>query len=92
MPDFPAHLSVAEVAAILEGVSRAGPVPIERIRYKNRAEIVSRTSLPLPELLALIATAIEEGHLPGGDLRIGLSERNQVLIGHHDGVFWLESP
>ena len=91
MPDFPAHLSAAEVVAILEGISNAGPIPIERIRYKNKTEITSRTHLPLAELLALIATAIEESHIPDGDLRIELPELNQALIGHHDGIFWLES-
>jgi hypothetical protein len=91
MDDIPAHLSAAEVEAIFEGTSIADPVPIQRIHYKNKNEIISRTSLPLAELLTQIATAIEEGHIPGGDLRVELPERNQALIGQHDGIFWLES-
>ena len=44
----------------------------------------------LHELRSLLIEALEEGHLPGGDLEVVVPELNQRLVGHHDGVFWLE--
>lgn len=31
-----------------------------------------------------------EGHQPGGDLEVAWPGSSDVLVGHHDGLYWVE--
>lgn len=57
-----------------------------------RGEITRSENVPLAQLRALITSAIEEGHQPGGDFELFVPSLGKVLVGHHDGIYWLEDP
>jgi hypothetical protein len=57
---------------------------IDVLRY--RGAITMSTN----ELRDFIFSSYEEGHQAGGDLEVLVPIIKKRLIGHHDGVYWLE--
>lgn len=84
------RLTQSEVFDLLRTLGLTSSVTVRRITYKNSKPIVRELSMGMDELKQLIADGIEEGHIFGGDMEIPLPEENAVLVGHHDGIFWLE--
>jgi hypothetical protein len=46
--------------------------------------------MSVDELESLILSSMEEGQQPGGDLEVALPGSSDALVGHHDGLYWLE--
>lgn len=84
------HLSLEQVRAALSSLASEPALTVVRVRPHNRGVIRKTFEMSLQELEALVVEAVADGHIPGGDLEVELVALNQRLIGHHDGVFWLE--
>ena len=84
------HLSADQLEATLVRFGVDGQIRVVRIRPHNGREIRKVVTMRLSELRALVMGAIGEGHLAGGDLEVVVPGVDKRLVGHHDGVFWLE--
>lgn len=65
-------------------------ITVVRIRYKNKTEIRTEVRMPVDEFESLILSSMEEGQQPGGDLEVTLPGSSDVLVVHHDGLYWIE--
>lgn len=92
MPPFdqPRFLSDEEVRSVLTSFPQGETITVVRIRYKNKTEIRTEVRMTVDELESLILSSIEEGQQSGGDLEVTLPGSSDVLVGHHDGLYWLE--
>jgi hypothetical protein len=86
----PHHLTSAEIADLLSAFEHTEQIAVTRIRYRNKQEIRQTEEMSVENFKQLVFESIEEEHLSGGDLEIYLPTKNQTLVGHHDGVYWLE--
>lgn len=86
----PYHLTAEQVVELLKEFSSVSTVTIYRVRYKNGSPIKKAEEMKVEELQSLILECLEEEHQPGGDLEVFLPSAGKTLIGHHDGVYWLE--
>ncbi len=86
----PYFLSASEVTTILESFEPSTTIEVVRIRYKNHHEIRRPEQITVEELKALILEAMEEGHQYGGNLEVPIPTLCKTLVGHHDGIYWLE--
>lgn len=84
------RLSKDEVFALVDSLD-GDTVAYERVRLHKKGDIRILESKHKSEFKAFISTSIEEGHQPGGDLEVFIPSLNQTLVGHHDGIYWLES-
>jgi hypothetical protein len=48
------------------------------------------TTMLVCELKEFILNAIDDELQPGGDLELWLPSLGEKLVGHHDGIYWLE--
>ena len=85
------HLSPDQLEALLDRFGANAQIVVVRVRPHNGREIRKDVPMRLSELRALVMAAMEEGHLYGGDLEVIVPGVNSRLVGHHDGVFWLEA-
>jgi hypothetical protein len=83
-------LSKEQLSAVFDSFSTNQVVSVARIRYKNRKEIRTHENVRVEQLRAFIESCSTEGHQPGGDLELEIPVLGQTLVGHHDGVYWLE--
>ncbi len=79
-------LSRVELIALMQSLPPV--VRVDRVRPHNRGEIRKTVEMPAAELSALVLNSFDEGHQPGGDLEVIVG--HERLVGHHDGVYWLE--
>jgi len=86
----PTFLSAIQLNEALSYFDPKDRVRVLRVRPHNQAEIRRTEEMTFTEFKALVLAAFEEEHLPGGDLEVVVPGINQRLVGHHDGVFWLE--
>ena len=84
------HLTEQEILTVLDLFDQKKPISIDRVRPHNRGEIRKSVLISVSELKQLIHLAIQEGHQPGGDLEIPIPGTDSILVGHHDGIYWLE--
>ncbi len=84
--DFPA------IRNSFSGVDAQAPIRFNRVRPHNGGEIRRPCVLPLKALLREIETSIVEQRIAGGDLEIPLPRGRGLLVGHHDGIYWIERP
>lgn len=75
---------------MLSAFPQGEAITVIRIRYKNMAEIRNEARMQVHELESLILSSMEDGHQPGGDLEVALPGNSDVLVGHHDGLYWVE--
>ncbi len=83
-------LSQEQLEELLARFSPDALVVVTRIRYKNRVEIRRSSEMTVEALREFVLTAMEKGHQPGGDLEVFLPGMSACLVGHHDGIYWLE--
>lgn len=83
------YLSKEELFKLIDSLD-GEVVNFYRVRPHNKGEIRKSESKNKNELKSFIAEAIEEEHQPGGDIEIVIPSINKTLIGHHDGLYWLE--
>ena len=86
MNNYLSENELIDVLASLDG----DVIEFDRVRPHNKGEIRKTESMPLNELKSFILEALEEGHQPGGDIEIKVPQLNKILVGMHDGIYWLE--
>ncbi|WP_444912499.1 hypothetical protein [Microbulbifer sp. PAAF003] len=84
------YLNKDDIFELIDSLS-SDVVSFDRVRPHNKGEIRKSASMDRRELKEFIAGAIEEEHQPGGDIEIFIPSINKILVGQHDGVYWLES-
>ena len=82
------HLTEEQIRELLGEFSSEDELTITRIRYKNEVEIRRSATISVVELRREISESMETGW--GSDFDVELPTIGKTLIGHHDGVFWLE--
>jgi len=87
----PRFLSAEEIAEALDSVAQSATVGVVRVRYKNGTPLRSAQQFLVGDLQAFIAQCMEDAHQPGGDLELEIPALGKKLVGHHDGVYWLEN-
>jgi hypothetical protein len=87
---MPSPLSANEVLSVLGEFSPTEIVSVVRIKYKNREPIRKTVRMHIDELKSLILSSLEDGHQAGGDMEVYLPTAGLVLVGHHDGIYWVE--
>ncbi|TBW46420.1 hypothetical protein EZI54_23170 [Marinobacter halodurans] len=65
-------------------------IEFERVRPHNKGEIRRKDSMDRAAFKKMVAEAMEEEHQPGGDIEVRIPSSNEILVGHHDGIYWLE--
>ncbi|RYY80647.1 MAG: hypothetical protein EOO69_01795 [Moraxellaceae bacterium] len=85
------YLSQDQLFELLADFDDSEYIEIIYIRYRQRQEIHTLEKISFSNLKELIFNALDEGHIFGGDIQINLPRLSQKLIGHHDGIFWLEA-
>jgi len=88
--NLPRFLSGEEVRSVLASFPPGETITVVRTRFKNKTEIRTEVRMSVDELEALILSSMEEGQQPGGDLEVSLPGCSMALVGHHDGLYWLE--
>lgn len=84
----PHHLTEEQIQALLSRYDASHKLTMTRIRYKNKQEIRRLEIIAAQALLEWIVESIESGF--GFDIEVDLPQTGQTLMGHHDGVYWLE--
>jgi hypothetical protein len=84
------HLSREELLSILDQFDPGEELSIERMRPHNKGEIRKTVKMNLKEFRDLVLSSAEKGHQPGGDLELIVPKLNKRLVGHHNGIYWLE--
>ena len=87
----PRFLSAEEIAEALDSVAQSATVGVVRVRYKNGTPLRSAQQFLVGDLQAFIAQCMEDAHQPGGALELEIPAMGKKLVGHHDGVYWLEN-
>ncbi|MEE2604047.1 MAG: hypothetical protein VX595_13345 [Pseudomonadota bacterium] len=82
-------LNIGEISELIDSLD-GELVVLNRVRPHNKCEIRKSIKMTKVELKEFIAEAIEEEHQPGGGIEISIPSLNRVLVGHHDGIYWLE--
>ena len=83
------YLSKEKIDSLLSTIEGES-VPVDRVRPHNKGEIRRTITMSVDELKDIIFDSIDEEHIPGGDIEVKLPKLNQLLVGQHDGIYWLE--
>lgn len=83
-------LTAVELTDALSSFAADDIVSVTRIRYKNRQEIRRQENIRCQDLMKFLESCLLERHQPGGDLELKIPALGQTLVGHHDGLYWLE--
>ena len=83
------QLSESQVYELIDSLE-GDTVTFDRVRPHNKGEIRKPCTMSKVLLKEFISDAIEDEHQPGGDIEIPLPDLGQILVGHHDGLYWLE--
>ncbi len=86
----PHHLTPQQIRKLFADFDREQLLEVISIRYKNKDEIRRGTQKKASEVELFILECIEDEDQPGGDLEVIFPESSFYLVGHHDGVYWLE--
>jgi len=65
-------------------------IKFESVKPHNKSEIRKSMTMDIKLFKRMVSESIEEGHLPGGDIEVKIPSLGQTLVGHHDGLYWLE--
>ena len=84
----PYHLTNEQVRELLSAFSPTQEFEVTRFRRKNKDEIRRTEIITVEDLERSILKGMESSW--GSDLEVFLPSVGKTLIGHHDGVYWLE--
>ncbi len=84
----PYFLSDEQLISILSTFAPGASLSVAKVRYKNKQDIRKIEQMTVEALQAAALESMESGS--GEDLEVYIPFLNRTLIGHHDGVFWLE--
>ena len=62
----------------------------ERIRPCDIGEIHRPDTMTKVSFKRMVSVAMDEGHQPVGDIELVIPAIYKVLVGRHDGTYWLE--
>ena len=91
MSPQPHFLTEEQINDALNSFKPGAILTVHRIRYKNKDEIRTLNEMSVEQFREFVRECIENGRQPGGDLELHIPALKKTLIGHHDGVYWLES-
>jgi hypothetical protein len=83
------YLTSEQILDLIDSIG-AEQIEFERIGYRNRNEIHRRETMEKEAFKKMILQSIEEGHQYGGDLELRIPSAQRILVGHHDGIYWLK--
>lgn len=83
------RLSEKEILELIDSIA-ASSIEFDRVKPHDMGEIRKQVLMGKAELKLMVSMAIKEEHLPGGDIELPIPSLNKTLVGHHDGIFWLE--
>ena len=83
------YLTKAQVYEAIDSLS-SETIEFESVRSHNKSEIRKSKTMDIQSFKNMVAESIEEGHLPGGDIEVKIPSIRLTLVGHHDGLYWLE--
>ena len=86
----PNHLSKEQLAELLGMFKPDEVVSVVRIRYRNKDDIRRTEAIAIEDLKRFIFECLENEDQPGGDIELKIPTIGKTLVGHHDGVYWLE--
>jgi len=86
----PQYLAKEQICELLREFDPETNVNVYRIRYKNGNPIRTPIEMKIEELKSFILECLKEEDQPGGDLEVILPSAGKTLVGHHDGIYWLE--
>lgn len=81
-------LTEEQLVDILSSFPQEDPLSVVKVRYKNKQPIKRVEQMTLEAFRAFVHESIESGW--GADIELYVASLNKTLVGHHDGVFWLE--
>ena len=84
----PHFLSEEQLMDILSSFSSEETLSIVKVRYKNKLPIKRTEQMTIEAFKEFVLESIESGW--GSDVELYVPSLNKTLIGHHDGVFWLD--
>lgn len=84
----PNHLSKSELEDILSSFPHESVLTVTKIRYRNKEPIRRSESMSVDQVRELVFDKLENGL--GTDIELYVPSIGKTLVGHHDGVFWLE--
>jgi hypothetical protein len=84
----PRYLSEEQLVEVLSSFSSDDTLSIVKVSYKNKLVIKRTEQMTLEAFKEFVLKSIESGW--GADVELYVPSLNKTLIGHHDGVFWLE--
>ena len=82
-------LTKEEVFEVVESLDQ-NIIDFERVRPRNKGEVRRRDSMNLADFKDIVAKSIDDSHQPGGDIELRIPTLGKTLVGHHDGIYWLE--
>ena len=86
----PDHLSADQIRELFGAYAPDHELEVIRIRRKNKQEIKRSEFITASKLERWIVESMDSGW--SFDMDVFLPATNQRLVGHHDGVYWLEPP
>lgn len=84
----PNFLSEEKLMDILSSFPPEETLSVVKVRYKNKLPIKRTEQMTLAKFKEFVRESIESGW--GADIELYVPSLDKTLIGHHDGVFWLE--
>ena len=83
------YLTKAQVYEAIDSLS-SETIEFESVRSHDKSDIRKSKTMDIQSFKNMVAESIEEGHLPGGDIEVKIPSIRLTLVGHHDGLYWLE--
>ncbi len=83
------RLTKDEVFNLIESL-KTEVIEFDRVRPYNKGEIRRSDSMAKDLFIEFVTESIEEKHQPGGDIELKIPSIGKTLVGHHDGIYWLE--
>lgn len=84
----PRFLSEEQLEDVLSSFPPEETLSIVKVRYKNRQPIKRTEQMTVKAFRAFVRESSESGW--GADIELYVPALSKTLVGHHDGVFWLE--
>ncbi len=84
------HLSFDQLVEVLKNFDASQQVSVVQIRPHIKGEIRKSVEMTGETLSELVLSAFETGHQSGGDMEVIIPDTAKKLVGHHDGIYWLE--
>jgi hypothetical protein len=82
-------LTLEEIFELIDSIN-SDRIEFDRVRHHNKGEIRQKDSMNKATFKRMVSLAIKEEHQYGGDIEVKIPLLQKTLVGHHDGIYWLE--